>query len=87
MQLANVFCRYLELATVLVSKDCGGRAPSDLAPEAKVKVTRPGLRSRVPTCPCRIFKPGRTDGEAHPRLARRARVLPSGRRAELARPS
>ena len=38
-------------------------------------------------CPCRIFKLERTDGEAHPRLARRARVLPSGRRAESARPS
>jgi hypothetical protein len=36
-------------------------------------------------CPCRIFKRERTDGEARPRLARRARVLPSGRRAESAR--
>ena len=37
--------------------------------------------------PYRIFKPERTDGEAHPRLARRARVLPSGRRVESERPS
>ena len=37
--------------------------------------------------PCRISKLERTDGEPHPRLARRARVLPSGRRAESARPS
>jgi hypothetical protein len=39
----------------------------------------------VQACPCRIFKPERTDCEAHPRLARRARVLRSGRRAESAR--
>ena len=41
----------------------------------------------VPPCPCRIFKLERTDGEGHPRLARLARVLRSGRRAESARPS
>jgi hypothetical protein len=47
-----------------------------------------GQSTRTTTsCACRIFKPERTDGEAHPRLARRARVLPSGRRAESARPS
>ena len=44
---------------------------------------RSGYRERATPCPYRIFKPERTDGEAHPRLARRAR----GRRAESARPS
>jgi hypothetical protein len=39
------------------------------------------------TCSCRIFKLERIDGETHPRLARRARVLSSGRRTESARPS
>src|SRR5215831_5137574 len=37
-------------------------------------------------CLYRIFKPERTDGEAHPRYARRRRVLRSGRRAESGRP-
>src|ERR1700750_2619137 len=36
-----------------------------------------GAVEPVVSCPCRIFKPERTDGEADPRLARRARVLPS----------
>jgi hypothetical protein len=57
------------------------------AGEGNDRVSTNGTKGRFSACPCRIFKPERTDGEAHPRSARRARVLRSERRAEWVRPS
>jgi hypothetical protein len=37
-------------------------------------------------CPSRIFRFGRTDGEVHPKPARIAHALPSGRHAGSVRP-
>jgi hypothetical protein len=47
------------------------------------RLIRIGMCRRSTCCLCRIFKLERTDGEAHTR----ARVLPSGRRAECVCPS
>jgi hypothetical protein len=65
-------------ASELQKAGSAGRASnsflSTVAQEVELKAT---TLPAVSPCPFRIFKPERIDGEAHPRLARRARVLPS----------
>src|ERR1700752_1803159 len=53
-------------------------SPPQWTPSAANRNARlAGAGETVVSCPCPIFKPERTDGEAHPRVERRARVLPS----------